>query len=229
MRAVALLRCSTGGQDLDHQRKAAHAWAGAHGYAVEIVEEQGVSGAAKKRPGLDKVMGLARKHKIAAVWCRELSRLGRSLVGVVACLEELSGLGVRVVVANAGIDYGTAAGRLQAQIVAAFSEFEREMAKERSMSGVEAARARCEAKGERFRVGRQPFEWSQDDDARLRWLRESGLSYDKIAERYAENKQWHVFRAVKTADGWTSKPFCPGRRAVRDRLRELQASSGSPA
>lgn len=215
MRAIALVRVSTDAQSLDRQEDAARAWAASNGYSVEIVAEK-VSGCAKKRPGLEEVLARCRKASTRpdAVWVAELSRVGRSLVGVVQVLSELDSLGVRVVVAGAGIDYGGAAGRLQASIIAAFAEYERELIRERTRDGLAAARARG------VKLGKRPDEWDAEAESELRrMIADEGLS------PYAawKSRRLTVWRPCKddVTGEWTTRPVHPGQTAVYQKVEEL--------
>ena len=83
-----------------------------------------------------------RKGDVLVVW--KLDRLGRNLAHLVNTVQDLSarGVGLRVLAGDgAQIDTTTAAGRLVFGIFAALAEFERELIRERTVAGLEAARA----------------------------------------------------------------------------------------
>ena len=74
------------------------------------------------------------------VW--KLDRLGRNLAHLVNTVQDLSarGVGLRVLAGDgAQIDTTTAAGRLVFGIFAALAEFERELIRERTVAGLQAA------------------------------------------------------------------------------------------
>ena len=81
------------------------------------------------------------------VW--RLDRFGRSLKDLVSKMEALEEKGVDFVSLTEGIDTTTAQGKLTFHIFGALAEFERELARERTMAGLKAAR-------ERGRVGGRP-------------------------------------------------------------------------
>ena len=56
-------------------------------------------------------------------------------------LEDLQSLNVPFVSLKEGLDLGSASGRLQLAILAALSQFERERLRERTVAGLERARA----------------------------------------------------------------------------------------
>ena len=212
----ALLRVSTEEQSIDRQAQAAAAWARSQGFALvdaPELREEGVSGAARKRPGLEYLL----RHVKAgdAVWVSELSRIGRSLVQVVDVLSRLDGMGVRVIVANAGIDYGSPAGRLQAQMIAAFAEFEREMIRERTRDGLAAARRRG------VRLGKRPDRWCDEGLAALRGMMRAGHSPYAIW-RSRLITVWRPVKDAKTGK-WTEKPVTPGQTAIYQKVAELEA------
>ena len=88
---------------------------------------------------------------VLVVW--KLDRLGRSLHHLVRTVAMLSerGIGLKVLTGQgAQIDTTTAAGRLSFGIFAALAEFESELIRERTMAGLQAARARGRKGGRKF-------------------------------------------------------------------------------
>ena len=82
------------------------------------------------------------------VW--KLDRLGRNLKHLVNTVHDLMerGVGFRVLTGQgANIDTTTASGRLVFGIFAALAEFERELIRERTMAGLQSARARGRSGG----------------------------------------------------------------------------------
>jgi len=100
-----------------------------------------MSGAKDRRPGLDRLLLDARRAKFQVVVCWALDRIGRDLRHLLAVLEELQSLNIPFVSLKEGLDFGSASGRLQLAILAALSQFERERLKERTVAGLERARA----------------------------------------------------------------------------------------
>jgi DNA invertase Pin-like site-specific DNA recombinase len=80
----------------------------------------------------------------------ELDRLGRNLRHLVNTVHELTerGIGFKVLTA-APIDTTTPAGKLSFAIFAGLAEFERDLIRERTIAGLEAARARGRKGGRR--------------------------------------------------------------------------------
>ena len=100
-----------------------------------------MSGAKDRRPGLDRLLLDARRARIDVVVCWALDRIGRDLKHLLAVLEDLQSLNIPFVSLKEGLDLGSASGRLQLAILAALSQFERERLRERTVAGLERARA----------------------------------------------------------------------------------------
>lgn len=143
----------------------------------EIVGEfvdTGWSGAKASRPQLDRLMADARQWRFAAVLVWKLDRWGRSLINSLQSVQELVSLGVRfiAVTQNIDTDESNPMSRFMLHIFGAFAEFEREMIRERTVSGVRAAKAKGKKLGRPKRVFRR------DEVVRLR---EAGQSWRTIA------------------------------------------------
>lgn len=98
------------------------------------------SGARAERPGLDQALAHLRKGDVLVVW--KLDRLGRSirhLIDTVAQLQERR-VGFRSL--QESIDTTTSGGKLIFHVFAALAEFERDLIRERTRAGLDAARAR---------------------------------------------------------------------------------------
>jgi len=128
-------RVSTSGQELDLQIDALIA-AG----CSRIWHDRGVSGARASRPAWDDLRRQLRPGDHLVVW--RLDRAGRSLRHLLDLAAELQAASVELVSLREAIDTSTPAGRLTFQLLGALAEFERELAKERSAAGVQAAIAR---------------------------------------------------------------------------------------
>jgi len=76
------------------------------------------------------------------IYIYKLDRLGRSLKHLLELTSDFETKGVGLVSLNDHIDTTTAQGRLIFNIFASLSEFERDLIRERTKSGLEAARSR---------------------------------------------------------------------------------------
>lgn len=101
----------------------------------------GVSGAKDKRPQLDRMLFAVRRKRFDAVVAWKLDRLGRSMRHLVLLLDELRALDVGLVTLGERLDTTTPAGRMAFGIFASVAEFERERLRERTMLGLDRARA----------------------------------------------------------------------------------------
>lgn len=159
-------RVSTKGQNLDLQLDALRA------AGCEVVYTDKLSGARDDRPELARCLKELAAGDVLVVW--RLDRLGRSLGHLMRTIEELGARGVGFESLQDKVDTTSATGRLVLHILAALSQFERELTKERITAGIAAARARNR------RLGRP----SVVDDERAAVVREmlaSGKSVSQVA------------------------------------------------
>src|SRR5919108_639860 len=99
-----------------------------------------VTGVKAERPGLQAALSHLREGDTLVVW--RLDRLGRSLKHLIETVTMLKERGVAFKSMTENIDTSTATGNLVFQIFGALAEFERNLIKERTMAGLQAARAR---------------------------------------------------------------------------------------
>ena len=112
------------------------------GVAARRIYEDRASGKRDDHPNLEACLKALRKGDVLVVW--KLDRLGRNLRHLVNMMEDLAdrGIGFKVLSGQgAEIDTTTTAGKLVFGIFAALAEFERELIRERTRAGLQAARA----------------------------------------------------------------------------------------
>lgn len=133
---------------------------------IGITEEQiyvdKASGAKDDRPGLENCMKALREGDTLIVW--KLDRLGRNLKHLILTVDELSkrNIGFKVLSGQgADIDTTTPAGRMVFGIFAALAEFERELIRERTIAGLNAARARGRKGGRKFQLTKAQIRLAQ--------------------------------------------------------------------
>jgi DNA invertase Pin-like site-specific DNA recombinase len=107
----------------------------------ERVFEEKISSREADRKVLRKAFDYCREGDVLVV--ARLDRLGRSLRELIDLVGELEGRGVGFRSLKESLDTTTAGGRLIFHVFGALAEFEREIIRERTMTGLEAARARC--------------------------------------------------------------------------------------
>src|SRR5258705_5356462 len=145
-RAALYARVSTVEQEPENQLRPLRAFAAARGWqALEFVD-RGVSGAKDRRPALDAMLAAARARKLDLVAVVKLDRIARSIHNLLTIAKELEALGVDLVVLDQAIDTTTPSGRLLLHMIAAISEFERDLIRERVIAGL----ARVRAQGRRL-------------------------------------------------------------------------------
>ena len=99
-----------------------------------------VSGSTSQRRGLDDALTQLRDGDILVVW--RLDRLGRSLKHLIETITALNDRGVGFRSLTERIDTTTSGGKLIFHIFGALAEFERDIIRERTQAGLQAARAR---------------------------------------------------------------------------------------
>lgn len=104
----------------------------------ERIFQEKASGGQWDRPELQRLMDHLRSGDVVTVY--KLDRLSRSLKDLLLTLEKIELVGASFLSLTEAIDTGTPAGRMMMQIVGSFAEFEREMLRERTRHGLEAAR-----------------------------------------------------------------------------------------
>jgi len=159
-------RVSTEGQHLDAQITALNE-AGA-----ERVFADKISGSKRSRPELDRLLEQLRHGDVVLV--TKYDRLARSLVDLLDIVAQIetAKAGFRSLAED--IDTTTPAGRLIFHVFASIAQFERERIRERTMEGLQAARA----KG---RVGGRPPALSKDQKAEVLRLKSEGRAMKDIA------------------------------------------------
>lgn len=144
---IGYARVSTQDQNLDLQRDALK-----HVGCDKIVEDT-ASGGRTQRTGLDRARELLRPGDVLVVW--RLDRLGRSLRHLIELLTELEQAGIGFQSITEAIDTTTPGGKLVFHIFGALAEFERNLIRERTKAGLEAARARGRKGGRRKKLSPQ--------------------------------------------------------------------------
>ena len=99
-----------------------------------------VTGTKQERKGLEQALSHLREGDTFVVW--RLDRLGRSLKHLIETVTNLQTQGIAFLSVTENIDTGSATGQLVFHIFGALAEFERNLIRERSIAGLEAARAR---------------------------------------------------------------------------------------
>src|SRR5262245_15363436 len=166
---VGYARVSTQEQDLALQLDALKG-AG----CIKLLEEK-ASGAQRERPALKAALDYMRKGDTLVVW--KLDRLARSLKQLIETVEDLEKRGIGLRSLTEAIDTTTAGGKLVFHIFAALAEFERGVIRERTLAGLQAARARGRL------GGRPPALKAKDLAAAKAMLMDPEITVTEIARR----------------------------------------------
>lgn len=164
-RVAIYCRVSTAEQTAANQTLVLKSFAGARGWAVTEYIDQGVSGAREKRPALDALLAAVRARKVDVVACVKLDRLARSVHHLVGLVIEFEALSVDLIVLDQAIDTTTASGRLLFHVLAAISEFERDLIRDRVLAGLRRARVQGTKSGRR--IGRPRTQYVPLERARV--------------------------------------------------------------
>ncbi len=137
-----LVRVSPLHRNADTQRNALHEYATQRGWSVyrEYVD-LGENGAKHYDFILKQLMADARNKKFNIVVVWKLDRFARSTKHLLDALEEFRQLGVEFVSLFDQIDTTTPLGKMTFTVVGAVADMERELSRERVVSGVNQARA----------------------------------------------------------------------------------------
>tara|TARA_Y100001938_G_C7761173_1_gene268642 strand:+ start:35 stop:442 length:408 start_codon:yes stop_codon:yes gene_type:complete len=123
---------------------------------------------------------MLRKGDILIVW--KLDRLARSLKDLVEIVQDLQDRGVGFKSLTESIDTTSSGGRLVFHIFGALAEFERDLIRERTMAGLQAARARGR-KG-----GRKPAMSETDIKKAAAMLSDPGITKKEVAEHFGVSR-----------------------------------------
>jgi DNA invertase Pin-like site-specific DNA recombinase len=99
-----------------------------------------LSGSVTERPGLTQALSHLRAGDTLVVW--RLDRLGRSLSHLIETVSQLQERGISFRSLQEQIDTTTTGGKLVFHFFGALAEFERDLIRERTHAGLQAARAR---------------------------------------------------------------------------------------
>ncbi|WKN44241.1 recombinase family protein [Tunicatimonas pelagia] len=179
---IGYARVSTKDQKLDAQLDALKT-AGAEDVFSDIA-----SGAKSSRPGLDKMKTHLRKGDTLVI--QRLDRLGRSMKDLVDWMQWLEDKEVKFKSLDDGIDTSTPGGKLVFHIFGALAEFERNLIRERTRSGLKAARSRG-------KIGGRKRVLSEKDQKRLKTLYSSGeFTIPELMEQFSCSRAT-LYKVVK--------------------------------
>jgi DNA invertase Pin-like site-specific DNA recombinase len=209
MRCALYARVSTTDQHCEAQLKELREYISRRDWksAGEYVDT-GFSGSKASRPALDKLMADAAQRKFDCIVVYKVDRFGRSVLHLNQQLAALTSFGVRFIATSQSLDTDekNPTSRLLLQILASVAEFEREMIRERTLSGIRAAQSAGKV------VGRPKRVFRRDEVVRLR--DEEGLSWRAIGKKVGIPAMTALdsYRTGCTETATSKKPILGGKR-----------------
>lgn len=148
MKVTSFCRVSTTEQNNERQLNDLRGIATKQGWEIVAEVTEQISGAKsnEQREGLQKLFRLAASGAMDKVMVSEVSRLGRKVSEVLKVIEQLAAFKVSIYVANIGMETLLPDGRENFMFkpilvtLAGFAEMERELLRERIVSGMQTAR-----------------------------------------------------------------------------------------
>lgn len=175
-RVALYVRVSTTDQTTENQRRELMEVAERAGWdVVGVFADEGISGSKgrNKRPQFDAMLRLVTQRKIDVVAAWSVDRLGRSLKHLVETLSDLQAAGADLYLHKQAVDTTSSGGRAMFGMLGVFAEFEREIIRERVISGMATARAKGKT------IGRPRA--TDETVTRVRELRGQGMGIRRVA------------------------------------------------
>jgi DNA invertase Pin-like site-specific DNA recombinase len=173
-KAAIYARVSTSDQHPETQLYDLREMAKQRGYEIVHEYTDTISGAKSKRPGLDRLLADADRHRFDVVLVAAFDRVARSVRHFLEVLDELNNLGIEFVSLRENIDTGGPLGRAIVVIVGAIAELERSLIVERVKAGMR--RAKLEGR----RIGRAPLNIDRNQVVADR----AGMSLTQVAKKH---------------------------------------------
>ncbi|MCC3688779.1 recombinase family protein [Bacillus cereus] len=107
-------------------------------YGVDKIVKEKISGVSQEKIELDLLLSQFIKEDTLVV--TRMDRLGRNTIQLLQFVEHLREKGVHFAVLNLGIDTRTPTGKFFLTVMSAFSELDREMIKEKQITGIKLAK-----------------------------------------------------------------------------------------
>lgn len=174
-RKIGYARVSTVEQCLDLQMNALR------GAGCDIIlHDHGVSGVQPNRPAFAQALNAVGSGDTLVIW--KLDRMSRSLKHLIEINETLCERGGFLESLTEKIDTSTAAGQFIFHVLAAFTQFEREMIRERTRAGLAAAAQRGSFPG-------RPRKLSSSELVTIAVERREGIPWATLADHYKVHEE----------------------------------------
>ncbi|MFA6450914.1 MAG: recombinase family protein, partial [bacterium] len=195
MKVIGYARVSTEeqareGVSLDNQRRKIELYAEMNDMELIGIEiDEGISAKNLKRPGVQRVLELARKKQVDCIIIYKLDRMFRNTVDALNTSQMLDKQGVALHSINERLDTKSAIGKFFFSLTASLAEMERNVISERTVDSMKHMKESGKCVGnvcfgfrrssDGIHVEPEPIE--QEILVRIRELREAGFTLDAIA------------------------------------------------
>jgi DNA invertase Pin-like site-specific DNA recombinase len=142
VRRIGYARVSTADQSPDMQIEALKRY----GVPENLIFVDRASGGTNKRPAFTRALKTAQ-HAGSEFVVWKLDRLGRTLKGVLDTMELLASRDIQFISLTERIDTGGPMGKAMIRLLAVFAELERDLIRERTVSGIRRAKERGDPHG----------------------------------------------------------------------------------
>jgi DNA invertase Pin-like site-specific DNA recombinase len=189
MRAALYLRVSTLDQTTDNQERELRTAAERLGHEiVDVYADNGISGTKGRsgRPAFDRLCRDAVRRRFDIIMAWSVDRLGRSLQDLVAFLNEIHAVHVELYLHQQGLDTSTPAGKAMFQMMGVFAEFERNVIRERVLSGM--ARAKVQGTKSGKAIGRPSLPEGTRQAIRSAY-KAGGISLRGVAKKFGVSSE----------------------------------------
>ncbi|WP_303920872.1 recombinase family protein [Draconibacterium sediminis] len=139
MKVALYARVSTSDQTVENQKLRLIEYAKSQGFEYDFYEETETT--RKTRPVKQKLLAKLRQGMYTSCIVYKLDRWARSSTELILDCTELVSKGIGFISLSDNLDFSTAAGQLQFQILAAFAQFERSLISERTKEGLRRAKS----------------------------------------------------------------------------------------
>ena len=191
------------GQDFRSQLPDLERWAAAQDQPVRWYKDN-FTGKTMDRPGWGRLQAAIDAAEVSAVVVWRLDRLGRTAKGLTALFHDLREKKINLISLKDGLDLGTAAGRLMANVLAS----------------VRAVRDRGEGRADFGRPGRRP---RQGQGLGRRQARPSGAAVRRKGSRHLATEAARASRLPRSPASSASA----GRPSTRPSARDFGQDAGS--
>lgn len=182
---LAYVRVSTADQNEGRQMEAMKP------YAIDKFFIEKVSGKNAARPKLQEMLEYVREDD--TVYVSEFSRLGRSTADLLSIVRQIEAVGAKFISIKENFDTKTPAGRLQMTMLAAISEFERDMILERQREGIALAKQAGKYKGRKRilvpDIGKYYDRYMTREANKTQIATELGISRNTLDRLFADYKK----------------------------------------